>query len=267
MCHTQKVLNSVETCQSDTLSPYGPSARVYDRLWGHTVCERLLPVLDKLLLRRLPPRAAVLDLCCGSGRIAQALAERGYRVTGLDLDAEMLACARANAPGCRLLRADARQFALAPVFAGALATSDSICHLLALPEVTRALANVHSALVPGGLLCFDVLLTGEFQARDWPAQAQVESDFVQVWSETFDAAAGRISGGGTLFYRHDGWRRWDTTYCLQLYTAAEIESALAAAGFGGVQMLSAARDLDCPELAGRTFVLAQAAQQDGKGPS
>ncbi len=241
----------------ETASPYGPSARLYDRLWGGRVCELAMPVLEALLLRRLPPRAAVLDVCCGSGRISQAVAERGFAVTGLDLDADMLACARANAPACRLLRADMREFTLAPVFAGALSTSDSFNHLATLPEVEQALANVRRALAAGGLFCFDVLLAGEFAASDQPTRAHVDDDFVQLWRETFEAATGRLGAQGTLFYRHGGWRRWDVTAFEQLYTAADVEGALVAAGFTGIRMLSAERDLGCPDLAGRTYVVAE----------
>jgi len=49
--------------------------------------------------RLLPPPAAgpVLDLACGSGRAAVWLAERGWRVTGVDHQPEALALARALA--------------------------------------------------------------------------------------------------------------------------------------------------------------------------
>lgn len=50
-----------------------------------------LHLLDKYLP---PPPARVLDLGAGPGRYAIALAERGYRVTLLDLSSELLALAR-----------------------------------------------------------------------------------------------------------------------------------------------------------------------------
>ena len=45
-------------------------------------------------LAAVTPGARALDLCCGTGDLALALARRGARVTGLDFSAPMLAVAR-----------------------------------------------------------------------------------------------------------------------------------------------------------------------------
>lgn len=47
-------------------------------------------------LARLRPGDVALDVCCGTGDIAMALADRGARVTGLDFSQEMLAVAKAR---------------------------------------------------------------------------------------------------------------------------------------------------------------------------
>lgn len=52
-----------------------------------------------LVTRLVPPPARVLDAGCGTGRIAVRLDELGYDVVGVDVDAAMLAVARAEAPG------------------------------------------------------------------------------------------------------------------------------------------------------------------------
>jgi SAM-dependent methyltransferase len=50
-----------------------------------------------LVERFLPPGSAALDLGCGNGRVALALAERGYGVEGLDISPSMVEEARAAA--------------------------------------------------------------------------------------------------------------------------------------------------------------------------
>lgn len=54
---------------------------------------RVLRALD------LPPGAAVLDVPCGDGRIALALARAGHRVTGVDIAPAEVAHATAAAAG------------------------------------------------------------------------------------------------------------------------------------------------------------------------
>lgn len=50
--------------------------------------------------------ARVLDAGCGTGRVGIRLAERGYDVTGVDIDESMLAVARERAPEVRWLLGD-----------------------------------------------------------------------------------------------------------------------------------------------------------------
>ena len=49
---------------------------------------------ERALLRHVPPDAHnAIDVGCGDGIVARALARRGLRVTGLDLSAHMIALA------------------------------------------------------------------------------------------------------------------------------------------------------------------------------
>jgi hypothetical protein len=71
-------------------------------------------------LELLPPPSAgpVLDLACGSGRAMVWLAEKGYRVTGMDWQAEALDLGRRLAADrgvdCRFLAGDLRDFNTVP---------------------------------------------------------------------------------------------------------------------------------------------------------
>ena len=81
---------------------YDPFAWFYTKYWGEEFHREAMPVLDRLLLALLPARAEILDLCCGDGRIAQTLAKRGYRVTGIDGSERMLTYARKRVPKAEL---------------------------------------------------------------------------------------------------------------------------------------------------------------------
>src|SRR6187200_1235909 len=72
-------------------APLGPT---YDRV-GATLSFGQDPRWRRFLVARLPvDRGHVLDVATGTGLVAEALLGRGFRVTGLDQSAEMLALAR-----------------------------------------------------------------------------------------------------------------------------------------------------------------------------
>src|SRR3989344_5691712 len=74
-------------------------ASAYDR-WYDTPVGRLVDRLEKDAVFALvePQRGdLVLDLSCGTGNYALALAQRGFRVVGVDVSEPMLRVARAKA--------------------------------------------------------------------------------------------------------------------------------------------------------------------------
>ena len=58
----------------------------------------------------LPVYPRILDLCCGMGRHARALAAQGYQVTGVERDAHAVAIAREQAGGPAYVQADVRDY-------------------------------------------------------------------------------------------------------------------------------------------------------------
>ncbi|MQA75242.1 MAG: methyltransferase domain-containing protein [Solirubrobacterales bacterium] len=90
--------------------PLEPSARAaaYDA-WYETPLGRAVDAAEcEALIALAAPRAGerALDAGCGTGIYTRRLAERGLEVTGVDVDAEMLAAARLKAPAARLVEAD-----------------------------------------------------------------------------------------------------------------------------------------------------------------
>src|SRR5579872_7118671 len=103
---------------------YDPFASLYAAHWGDEFHAEIIPVLDRLLLKDLPRRAEVLDLCCGDGRVTKALVRRGFRMTGLDGSERMLSFAKQRLPRTEFLLADARTFRLAPRFDAVISVFD-----------------------------------------------------------------------------------------------------------------------------------------------
>ena len=144
---------------------YDPFAWVYNRHWGPDSARVALAALDELLLDQLPPPAHLMDLCCGTGQLAQALVGRRYQVTGLDGSDQMLAVARENAPQARFILGDARHIGLAPTFDAVISVADSLNHIMHLDELQSAFAGVHDALVPEGIFVFDLNMEEGYRSR------------------------------------------------------------------------------------------------------
>jgi trans-aconitate methyltransferase len=101
---------------------------------------------DLLALLDPAPGETVLDLGCGPGELAAAIAATGARVLALDNDPAMAAAARERLGPDRVLLADAHDFRLAePVDA---VFSNAALHWM--PRPAEVLGRVHAALRPGG---------------------------------------------------------------------------------------------------------------------
>jgi SAM-dependent methyltransferase len=124
---------------------------VADVVWHDLECGGYAEDLG--LWRELAGAGPVLDLGCGTGRVARDLAARDVPVVGLDRDAVLLAALRARAEGLPVetVCADARDFDLGRRFAVVLAPMQTV-QLLGGPEGrARFLRCAGAHLEPGGL--------------------------------------------------------------------------------------------------------------------
>lgn len=66
--------------------------------WGK-FAEHYIGLIDRLLIEYGIKKARILDIACGTGILALALAKQGHSVHGIDISQEMIALARAKSSG------------------------------------------------------------------------------------------------------------------------------------------------------------------------
>ncbi|MEN6369521.1 MAG: class I SAM-dependent methyltransferase [Thermotogota bacterium] len=97
----------------------------------------------------------VLELACGTGRVALRLARAGAKVVGLDLSSAMLEAAReksVDVPNVSWVEADMRSFDLERTFGLILIPGHAFHNLLTPDDQVACLSCVKRHLAPGGTL-------------------------------------------------------------------------------------------------------------------
>ena len=147
----------------------------------------------------------VLELGCGTGRIAMALAQMGKRVTGLDLSERMLeraakkraALNKEERERVHLVQADMTQFELGEKFQLIIIPFRPFQHLLEVHDQVACLERVCKHLRPGGRLILDVFQTDAERMHD-PVHMR-ESPLIEY--KTSDGRQVRISERVAAFHR------------------------------------------------------------------
>lgn len=182
------------------------------------------------------PNARVLDMGCGPGAHAIAVARHGHRVTGVDTSRRLLERARATAQGAgadvEWIEADMREFRR-------LAHFDLICSLYASfgyfddAQNQQVLENFQASLVPGGALILDVV------GREATAGPQPQARAHEIEGVRYLERRATVDRGSWLVTHWSvmrGETRQEFTARQRLYAAAELEERLLAASFATVDL-------------------------------
>ncbi|HZB32637.1 MAG TPA: methyltransferase domain-containing protein [Streptosporangiaceae bacterium] len=186
-------------------------------------------------LLELEPGREVLDLACGHGRIANRLAGRGCRLTGLDTTPLFLERARSDAAArgvsvtyiegdMRLLPWDDERFDRVINMFTAFGYFDDA-------DNRRVLAEIARVLRPGGRLAM------ELNNRDWlirnfqPASVVDRAGDLMIDQRRLDPLTGRIITE-RIMVRQGQVRR--IPFFVRLFTFTEMRDWLLAAGFATV---------------------------------
>jgi SAM-dependent methyltransferase len=238
---------------------YDSFASLYNNYWHWDFHQIALQALEKLLLPKLPAGARILDVCCGTGRMAHELLARGFAVTGLDRSEQMLRCAKQNAPNAQFLLADASRFVLLRHFHGALSIFDSMNHILTSTALLNTFRNVHDSLLHDGSFIFDLNLEQAYRA-DWDRSCSVVDDtHAFIMRGGYDTAQRLAHTKITIFQLNGLWHRSDIVIHQRCHSLDEVAELLHHAGFRDVRIYDAQQDLGISGdlCRARVFVLAK----------
>ncbi len=225
---------------------YTAIAGVYDIFNKEIDYEKWADSIEKCFDRFLDSRPElVLDLACGTGRMTQALAARGYDMIGVDMSAEMLSEARENTPqelGVLYLLQDMREFELYGTVGAVVCCLDSVNYLTDDGDLTKCFACVHNYLDPDGLFLFDVNTPYKFE-NIYKDNSYIFEDIVDTgngqravfcgWQNYYDRETKLCDFMLSVFTENDdgSYRREEEYQTERCFSLDEICEALETCGF------------------------------------
>jgi SAM-dependent methyltransferase len=194
--------------------------------------------VDRVLALTRPPGRSALDLCCGPGRYSIALAQRGYRVTGVDRTAFLLDKANERAQVAQVtidwVQQDMRDFVRPDSFDLVVSMFTSFGYFDNKQDDILVLGNMFASLRPGGRCLIDMM-----------GKERLARTFQATTSEV-------LPDGTTVVQRHeivDDWTRvrneWillrkgrakHYTFSLTLYSGQELRDRMQQVGFVDVRL-------------------------------
>jgi SAM-dependent methyltransferase len=251
------------------MQAYGPSfARVYNLRWT-AFATQLAPRL-RAFYESGPSRGEnpnVLDLCCGTGQLAQHFLDHGYQITGVDLSEPMLEHARANnavyiiTGQARFVQGDASDFTLPDTYGLVVSTYDALNHLPDFAALAGCFRSVYRVLAEDGIFIFDLnTLEGlrrwtGISVSDSPEMLLViRSLFDEQQQKAFTAISGFIAAGNGLY------ERFEETAYNRAFDLAAVRQALFDCGFRRVKFAreqELQKPVENPETEQRIFIIAE----------
>jgi SAM-dependent methyltransferase len=239
--------------------------RIYRPMFTEESTRREVDFIQSSL--DVPAGAAVLDLACGFGRHAIGMAQRGYRVTGVDFNPRYLEIAasesaKAQAP-VRWMVGDMRALEFEREFDGVYSYFTSFGYFSD-AENERVIANVARSLEPGGRFLIDMMnrdwLLTHPQQRTWN---QREDGALLMEEATLDLKSSRVITRQTLI-EPQGGARVTKEYNLRAYTCGELTALLARHGIR-VRDVWGGTDRSEYSAESRRLILLAARDGDGEG--
>lgn len=253
---------SVGLPSTAAMTAYGLNfAAVYDSFFGN-YARAVAPFIYEFFIQRDVSRQnrSLLDLCCGTGQLAQYFSDHQFRVTGIDLSESMLQFAQQHTPLGLFVAADAADFALSAHYGLVTSTYNALNHMKDIPTLRRCFERVFAVTAADGYFIFD-LKTRE-GLKNW------RNPFVHETDTAFLVMRGGSKKGTnqaftriTVFVKQDtgGYTRINERLENTMFEMHEVRQTLLEVGWRDVhfaRLSKLAEPLTDPEKEDRVFFVA-----------
>lgn len=262
------------------MEAYTTFAQVYDLFMDNVPYEEWSNyIVDKLRSFGIED-GMVVDLGCGTGKMARMLAKEGYQMIGVDLSMDMLEIAREQeylsedmddfsdeewenwSPSVFYLLQDMRELELFEPARAIYSACDSINYIVEEADLLQTFQCVYDSLEEDGIFLFDFNPEYKYRvllADNTFAENREESSF--IWENTFDPETGINEFDLTLFCKaEDGrYERFEEVHYQKEYSLSTIRQLLEKAGFTLLAANDAYTDQEVTPNAERITVIARKA--------
>lgn len=197
--------------------------------WALKSAPGILEILKQNEIRE----GLIVDLGCGSGLWARALAEAGYEVLGIDISEAMIAIARKRVPDAEF-RVAALFTADIPVCNAVTSVSECLNYTFAskTENLARLFRRIYKALTPGGVFLFDLAGPGQVKPGTTTKGFTEGADWIVLVEKHEDEERSVLTRRITSFRkvaRH--YRRSAEVHHQRLFRFADVARELRRAGF------------------------------------
>lgn len=226
------------------MSTYYKFSKIYDDLMDSSYYEKWLAYTRT----NLPSRGSVLELGCGSGKLAALLSQAGYQITGLDSSSDMLALAQSHkeetGKSFHLVEGDMTHLEDLGTYDHVISFNDTICYLTKPEDVLQTFREVYQVLKPGGHFLFDVHSPKKMaDFLDFSYHAETENGLL-IWDSYQGAHNYSIEHDLSIFIPVEGrtYERFDERHFERTYPLKNYTEMLSQAGFKDIESTSDFKD-------------------------
>lgn len=226
------------------MESYKDFARVYDEFMDQTPYDEwLLNIRNVFKKYKIKENAQVLDLGCGTGKMARRLKKAGYQVTAVDNSMDMLEVAASEEDdGILYVLQDMVSLELPDKMDAVISICDCMNYILEEEDLKETFTRVKRFLKEDGVFMFD--MNSHYKYREILACntfAEDREDASFIWDNFYDESDRINEYQLSLFIQNEQgtYNKYEELHLQKAYDEAEIKELLHEAGFTSVTVCDA----------------------------